>query len=113
LSRANLAALVGEEQPWTGYFFIMEDHPGSVRPIAKPKQGPFPAERIWRGASYQDRFSITGKRLLDEGLYDAVCYLVSSSQHPGPKEPASQLDWRHFSAAIQARINYLANLGYP
>jgi hypothetical protein len=91
----------------------MEAQVGSERPMATPREGPFPAEPIWHRTSYQDRFAITGKRLLDEGLYDAVCYLVSSPGDPGPIQPARQLDWRHFSAAIQARIGYLANLGYP
>jgi len=113
LSRANLAKLCGEESPWTGYFFIMEDHVGSEQPISRPQEGVFPAEPAWYDASYQDRFSVTGKRFLDEGLYDAVCYLVSSPEAPRPVQPSRHLDWRHFSAAIQARINYLGNLGYP
>jgi hypothetical protein len=113
LSRASLARLCGEELPWTGYFFVMEDQVGSERPIKKPQEGPFSAEPIWYGTSYQDRFAITGKRLLDEGLYDAVCYLVSSPEDPRPAQPVPQLDWRHFVAAVQARITYLANLGYP
>jgi hypothetical protein len=113
LSRANLASLCGREQPWMGYFFMMEDQVGSERPISRPKEGAFPAEEIWRGASYQDRFAITGRRFLDEGLYDAVCYLVSSPDDPRPVQPARELDWQHFSAAVLARINYLANLGYP
>jgi hypothetical protein len=51
--------------------------------------------------------------LLAEGLYDAVCYVVSSPADPGPREPSPRLDWRHFSAAIAARLAYLSGLGYP
>jgi hypothetical protein len=91
----------------------MEDQVGSERSISKPQEGMFSAESIWYDTSYQDRFAITGKRFLDQGLYDAVCYLVSSPEDPRPVQPARPLDWRHFAAAIQARINYLANLGYP
>lgn len=72
-----------------------------------------PPEEVWQGAFYQDRLAISGKRLIDEGTYDAVCYPASSKSRPGPREPAKQLDWRHFSAALKARIKYLKELGIP
>jgi hypothetical protein len=112
LSRAHREELVGPEKPWTGYLYLMNDDEDSKRP-RYPQKGPFPAEEYWRGRSYQERFEITGRRLLDEGFYDAVCYLISSAGDPGPREPVLQLDWQHFCAAINARIQYLRTLGYP
>jgi hypothetical protein len=113
LSRAHLAALVGPEKPWLGYFFLMDDQPGSRQPGGKARGKSFVSEQIWHGRSYQDRFCVSGERLLDEGLYDAVCYVVSSPADPGPREPSPRMDWRHFSAAIEARLTYLSRLGYP
>jgi hypothetical protein len=113
LARAHLASLTGPEVPWLGYFFMMQDHPKSRRPCRKPYGKSFTYEEIWNDRSYQDRFVVTGERLLDERVYDAVCYVVSSSRKPGPREPSARLDWRHFSAALEARISYLASLGYP
>jgi hypothetical protein len=112
LSRANREGLVGPEKPWTGYFFLMNDEEDSRRPLT-PQKGPFPSEEIWVDRSYQERFEVTGTRLLDEGFYDAVCYVISSASDPGPHEPVDQLNWQHFCAAITARIEYLAKLGYP
>jgi hypothetical protein len=112
LSRANREELVGPEKPWMGYLYLIKDDEDSRRP-RYPQKGPFPMEEYWRGRSYQERFEITGRRLLDEGFYDAVCYLVSSATDPGPREPVPQLDWQHFCAGIKARIEYLAGLGYP
>ena len=112
LSRANISSLVGAEPPWLGYFFLIDDKEESRHPV-RLRNGPFPADEVWRGRSYQQRFVITGQRFLDEGLYDAVCYLVSSREDTGPREPSPQLNWRHFCAAINARIEYLASLGYP
>ncbi len=112
LRRASLEGLVGPEKPWLGYFFLMNDEAGSRRSL-KPQKGPYPAEEIWKGRSYQQRFEVTGSRLLDENFYDAVCYLISSPDEPGPQEPVDKLDWQHFCAAIKARIEYLASLGYP
>lgn len=112
IDRAHDAALVGPEKPWLGYFFVMEDS-ASSRAAKQPMEGTLPADPVWRGLSHQERFSLTAQRLLNEKLYDAICYVVSSAADPGPREPCTAADWRHFSAAIQARINYLTNLGYP
>lgn len=112
LSRAHREGLVGPEKPWMGYLYLMNDDEDSRRP-RYPQKGPFPAEEYWRGRSYQERFELTGRRLLDEGFYDAVCYLVSSAADPGPREPVAQLDWQHFCAAIKARIKFLSSLGLP
>lgn len=113
LSRANLAGLVGGEKPWLGYFFVMEDAEKSRKESVARLNLQFDPGEEWDYLSYQGRFAISGKRLLDEGLYDAVCYLVSSPEDPGPIEPSRYLDWQHFEAAINARIGYLHDLGIP
>lgn len=112
LRRAALAHLFPGEKPWLGYFFIMEDAPGS-RSAVRIEKGAFPVDPIWHRASYQDRFAIFCERLMAEGLYDAVCYVTSSAADPTPIELVQSLDWRHFSAAITARISYLNELGLP
>ncbi len=113
LSHANLACLVGGEKPWLGYFFLMDDS-AEARLHRAPREHPsLPVAPAWRELSHEQRFAVTGRRLIDEGLYDAVCYVTSSAQHPGPREPEPRLDWRHFSAAIEARLTYLAGLGLP
>jgi hypothetical protein len=112
LRRAALADLYPEEPPWLGYFFIMEDHEKSRQPVSIAK-GVFPVEELWAGKSYQERFAIFCERLMAERLYDAVCYVTSSAGDAKPTEPVPGLDWRHFSAAINARISYLQELGLP
>lgn len=116
LAYGNKAGLVGLEKPWTGYFFVMEDAEGSRR-TSRPQPAPTPTsfapDAIWNTMSYQERFGLTGERLLNEKLYDAVCYCVSSPDDPGPREPSRLLDWQHFSAAIEARLEYLRRLGFP
>ncbi|WP_225074752.1 PaeR7I family type II restriction endonuclease [Streptomyces sp. CoT10] len=112
LRRAALADLFPRERPWLGYFFIMEDGNKS-RTAVKTAKGALPVDNVWHGASYQDRFGIFCRRLTEEQLYDAVCYVTSSAQDPTPKEPVESLDWRHFAAAIRARLTYLKDLGVP
>ncbi|MGH3796659.1 MAG: PaeR7I family type II restriction endonuclease [Pseudonocardiaceae bacterium] len=112
LRRAALASLFPGERPWLGYFFIMEDAAGSRSPI-QAAEGAMPVDQLWKGKSYQDRFAIFCERLMSEGLYDAVCFITSSSDNPKPIELMRSLDWRHFSAAIRARLAYLQELGLP
>ncbi len=113
VTAANAANLVGPEQPWLGYFFVIEDHAGSRRIVRERSSRSFPVEPTWANRSYQSRYALTGRRLLDSKMYDAVCYLVSSAAKPTPVEPEPALDWTHFAAAIRARITYLKGLGYP
>jgi len=112
LRRAALAELFPKEKPWLGYFFIMQDGEGSRTPV-KITKGGLPVDDMWHGTSYQDRFGIFCQRLIDEQLYDAVCYVTSSVENPSPVEPVDSLDWRHFAAAINARLTYLKSLGLP
>lgn len=113
LTAANAADLVGPEKPWLGYFYVIEDHPGSRGIVRERSSRSFPVEPIWANRSYQTRYSITGRRLLDSKMYDAVCYVVSCRENPTPMEPEPALDWTHFAAAVRARIHYLKGLGYP
>jgi hypothetical protein len=113
MTAANAANLVGPERPWLGYFYVIEDHPKSQHIVRERSSRSFPVEPVWGNRSYQTRYSITGRRLLDSKMYDAVCYLVSSADNPTPTEPEPALDWTHFAAAIRARIHYLKGLGYP
>lgn len=112
LRRAALAELYPREKPWLGYFFIMQDGEGSRRPV-KTAKGALPADKLWHGTSYQDRFGTFCERLVAEQLYDAACYVTSSAEKPVPNELVESLDWRHFSAAINARLTYLSDLGLP
>ncbi|MDQ3577864.1 MAG: PaeR7I family type II restriction endonuclease, partial [Actinomycetota bacterium] len=112
LRRAALADLYPGEKPWLGYFFILEDGIASRSPVRLEK-GAFPVEDVWVGSSYQKRFAIFGERLMAENIYDSLCYITSSAADPRPTEPAESLDWRHFSASINARIGFLKELGFP
>lgn len=112
LSRAYREGLVGPEKPWLGYFYLVEDDPTS-RDLVDINSGPFPAEELWVGRSYQERYEIGATRLVEDDFYDSICYVVSSPKDPLPQEPVRLLDWQHFCAGIKGRIEYLAGLDYP
>lgn len=109
---AQLAKLYPGEKPWLGYFFLLEDTDRSRQPVTIAP-GVFDIDPTWRGRSCQQRVELFCSRLLDERLYDAVCYVTSSPAEPRPREPADALNWQRFAAAINARISYLKELGFP
>lgn len=113
LWQAQEAKVLTGERPWLGYFFLMEDEEGSRAPVQVAK-GVFAVDPVWNeNSSYQQRFAIFCERLLDKKLYDAVCYIISSSSKQRPTQLLPSLDWQHFSAAIAARIAFLKELGIP
>jgi hypothetical protein len=112
--RANLANMFPGEEPWLGYFFIVEDAPKSRdKPKRRVRRGRFDVEDVWDHLSYQERCSVSFRRLLAEKLYDAALCVASSEAEKTPIEFDDRLDWRHFHAAVEARVSYLRELGIP
>ncbi|MGX7827750.1 PaeR7I family type II restriction endonuclease [Actinokineospora sp. 24-640] len=111
--RAILADLFPGEEPWLGFFLIIEDREGSRRPVRVGKGGAFPADEAWHGLSYQGRAALSCDRLVKERLYDAICCIASSPSDAEPNEFDERHNWLRFSSAIEARISYLQKLGIP
>lgn len=110
--KSALASLYPGEKPWLGYFFMIEDREGSRR-VVKDPVGPLDFDPVWKSTSYLERMRVFCERLQDEGLYDSVCFLATNDKGEPPIEPSKKCDWDHFSAAINARLEYLKHLGYP
>ena len=112
--RATLANMFPGEDPWLGYFFIVEDAPRSrSKPRQRVRRGVFEVENVWHHRSYQERCSLSFRRLLAEKLYDTALCVASSGPDDAPVEFDDRLDWRHFHAAVEARLSYLRELGIP
>ncbi|GAA1080373.1 PaeR7I family type II restriction endonuclease [Nocardiopsis metallicus] len=113
VNRAHLEELYPGEKPWIGYFFIMEEHK-NPRPTGRPGKGPeLPLVPSLKRTSYQDSYAIFCNRLLDERVYDTVCYVTSAQENDAPKEPVESLNWARFAASVNSRISYLKELGHP
>jgi hypothetical protein len=113
LAHAHRIGLAGAERPWLGYFFLLEDSPEARKPREPRTNSIFPTAPEWPVLSFRERFSLTARRLVEEKIYDAVCYISASPSDPHPTEPDPLMDWQHFSAAIEARLTYLSKLGFP
>lgn len=71
---------------------------------------PFPADTIFNGASYIDRYRIFFERMVAEGNYDAVALLTAEAESAEYVEPSASLSLANLEAAIRARVAYIKAL---
>jgi len=103
-------AFAPSERPWLGFLMILEDAPGSTRPVAvqEPHFKVFPE---FKDASYAERYNQLLTRLVRRRLYDAGCFLMSSRE-TGLKgvysEPNPELGFATFVTSLLARAAAVA-----
>ncbi len=61
-------------RPWLGYVYLVEDAPGSRRPV-KVKEPHFKIDPAFNGKSYAERCQLTCERLILERLYNSACLI--------------------------------------
>lgn len=92
-------------RPWLGYMMLLEEAPGSTRPV-RAQEPHFKVFDEFRSASYATRYEILMTKLVRERLYDAACFLMSSRLE-GPKgyyrEPVSELGFANFTTSLMAK----------
>ena len=89
-------------RPWLGYVMLLEQTPGSTRPV-KVKEPHFQVFREFRDASYVKRYEILLTKLVRERLYDAACFILSDRKDGalgGYREPAAELAFKKFIGSL-------------
>ncbi|MFJ3958885.1 PaeR7I family type II restriction endonuclease [Arthrobacter sp. NPDC090010] len=102
--------LFGHLKPWFGFVMLVERAPKSLSPVAVPKGMPFPADPVFTGASYIERYRIFFDRMVKEGNYDAVALLTAEAGSDSYVEPSANLSLANLEAAIRARVAYIKTL---
>lgn len=102
--------LFGRLRPWFGFIMLVERAPKSLLPVAVPRNMPFPADPIFTGASYIERYRIFFERMVVEGNYDAVALITAEDGSPDFIEPSVSLSLANLEAAIRSRIEYIKAL---
>jgi hypothetical protein len=92
-------------RPWLGYLMLLEDAPGSTKPV-RAQEPHYKVFEEFRSASYAKRYEILLTKLVRERLYDSTCFLMSNSV-AGPKgnysQPVPELSFANFTASLLAR----------
>ena len=76
-----------QQQPWVGYFMLLEDCHNSSLPVAT-KSPHFKVMQEFDNASYKERYEIFCRKLQLERQYSAVCFMTTSR----PNERATSFD---------------------
>ncbi len=98
-------AFRGSPRPWLGYMMLLEEAPGSTRPIAVAEPH-FPVFDEFRNASYAKRYEILLTKMVRERLYDAASLILSPSEagrNGAFSEPCRELSFANFAESLVAR----------
>jgi hypothetical protein len=93
-------------RPWLGYLMLLEDAPGSLRPV-RAREPHFKVFPEFTDASYARRYEILLTKLVRERLYDSACFLMSNAEDGakgGYREPDAELSFRNFTQSLLAKI---------
>jgi hypothetical protein len=103
------------ERPWLGYLMLLEDVAGSNSPV-KVKEPHFRVFPDFRDASYAERYNQLLTKLMRKRLYEACCFLMSSSEgglKGEYREPNQELCFRTFVTSLLARAIAMAQSQPP
>ena len=100
-------------RPFLGYVFLLEDCPRSNMPVDVVEPH-FKVDPIFKGASYAQRYEIFCRRLVLERLYDASCFMTSTSDINNPEvhEPRSELSFKYFLDSLKGHMKSIQLLNF-
>ncbi len=102
-------------RPWLGYMMLLEEAPGSMRPV-RAQEPHFKVFPEFKAASYAKRYEILLTKLVRERLYDSACFLLSDAKRGADgyyKEPAAELSFEKFFASLLGRATAIAKVRDP
>ncbi len=92
-------------RPWLGYLMLLEDAPGSTRPVAVSEPH-FQVFEEFQNASYARRYEILLTKMVRDRLYDAASLILSPRQAERDgafSEPSQELCFANFAESLVAR----------
>lgn len=89
-------------RPWLGYLMLLEEAPGSSRPV-RAQEPHFKVFPEFKSASYAKRYEILLTKLVRERFYDSACFLLSDKKGGARglyKEPSPELSFEKFFTSL-------------
>jgi hypothetical protein len=105
-------AFKGSPRPWLGYFMLLQDAPGSTRPV-KVDEPHFKVFAEFQGASYAKRYTVLCQKLVRERLYDSACLLLSDEKgglEGKYREPLDEIGFRNFATSLMGHAIAFAKI---
>ena len=107
--RAYEEGYFGDVRPWLGFVMVLEKTKRSTEPLGDPA-ATFPTDPVFDGTGYLDRYRILMRRLVREKQYDAAVVVATAQGETAIEEPAFDLSFTNFEAAITSRLAYIKAL---
>ncbi len=90
--------------PFLGYFFLLEDCDRVKTPV-RNKEPYFKVDPVFEKASYSRRYELLTRRLVLERVYSAACLVMATnSPHTKINQPAEDLNFQRFTAALRGHV---------
>lgn len=90
--------------PFLGYFFLLEDCDKVKTPV-RNKEPYFKVDPAFDKASYSKRYELLCRRLVLERVYSAACLVMATnSQKTSINQPAEDLSFQRFEAALRGHV---------
>ncbi len=91
---------LGAQQPWLGYFLLVEDSPKSQSPV-RLANSVFKPMNVFNDTSYMERYAILCQRLVLERNYTSSALIASPRAHTGKySEPNPALTFAGFARSL-------------
>lgn len=95
--------LFNHSTPWLGYVFVIRDDNKIHRPTMF-REPHFPVDSEYQGTGYLERSIVSCRRLMTERVYDRVFYAMMNPETRKMIEPAADMTWDKFEAAIRGKV---------
>lgn len=96
-----------DENVWLGYFFLLEKRDDIMRRV-NAREVHFNLSSEFKRSSYFDRFKTFCLRMVNDGLYSAVCLILSSKNERNElknyNEPDACLSVRNFMFSLKSAV---------
>ena len=91
--------------PLIGYVLVIKICEDSIKKSKKEKKCVYPIDEVFKGASYYERLTVFGRRLLAERLYQAV-WIVGVDPVKGiVYEPDENMTYEKFLASLKSQLD--------
>ena len=105
-------ASYGEVPPWLGYVFVLREDKETEMPN-RPIHALFPADPLFKGMSYNQRYQEMMKRFMGDNIYQAGWFITTKLDEAGLMsyaEPLATASGKAFRAAVHGRVNYVRSV---
>lgn len=93
--------------PNFGYVLFIRKTEETIRPVRTTSKSRYEFDPVFEGSSYIDRFTLLGKRLLRERIYQAVWVAVVDIENETVEEPDPLMTYDKFVAHLKGWIDVM------